>query len=73
MQVSLIPSIKPMSNTDKQKESLSLWEMRKIETIEEFYTRKFGGIPANIRNEIGHFNNFFKKHVNYSLLKFRNS
>jgi len=39
-------------------ESVSLWQMRKIETIEEFYTRKFGGIPENIRNEIGHFNVF---------------
>ena len=32
--------------------------MRNIETIEEFYTRKFGGVPADIRNEIGHFNVF---------------
>ena len=32
--------------------------MRKIETIEEFYQRKFGGVPANIRKEIGHFNVF---------------
>ncbi len=32
--------------------------MRKIETIEEFYTRKFGGVPADIRKEIGHFNVF---------------
>lgn len=32
--------------------------MRNIETIEEFYTRKFGGIPENIRKEIGHFNVF---------------
>jgi len=47
-----------MSNADKKKESVSLWKMRKIETIEEFYTRKFGGIPENIRNEIGHFNVF---------------
>jgi len=39
-------------------ESLSLWKMRKIETIEEFYTRKFGNIPENIRKEIGHFNVF---------------
>lgn len=32
--------------------------MRKIETIEEFYTRKFGAVPADIRKEIGHFNVF---------------
>lgn len=30
--------------------------MDKIETIEEFYQRKFDWIPDNIRNEIGHFN-----------------
>lgn len=32
--------------------------MGKIETIEEFYQRKFDWIPDNIRNEIGHFNVF---------------
>ena len=32
--------------------------MEKIETIEEFYQRKFDWIPDNIRNEIGHFNVF---------------
>ncbi len=32
--------------------------MRNIETIEEFYTRKFGGVPVDIRKEIGHFNVF---------------
>jgi AraC family transcriptional activator of pobA len=32
--------------------------MNKIETIEEFYQRKFNWIPDNIRNEIGHFNVF---------------
>jgi len=35
---------------------VSLWEMRKVETIEEFYTRKFTSIPDNIKNNIGHFN-----------------
>jgi len=30
--------------------------MEKIETIEEFYERKFEWIPDNIRSEIGHFN-----------------
>jgi AraC family transcriptional activator of pobA len=32
--------------------------MDKIETIEEFYKRKFDWIPDNIRGEIGHFNVF---------------
>ena len=32
--------------------------MRKVETIEEFYKRKFEGVPENIRSEIGHFNVF---------------
>jgi AraC family transcriptional regulator, transcriptional activator of pobA len=32
--------------------------MEKIEPIEEFYKRKFGWLPDNLRNEIGHFNIF---------------
>lgn len=32
--------------------------MNKIESIEEFYQRKFDWVPENIRNEIGHFNVF---------------
>jgi len=32
--------------------------MNKIETIEEFYNRKFDWMPDNIRKEIGHFNLF---------------
>lgn len=32
--------------------------MRKVETIEDFYKRKFNWMPDNIRNEIGHFNIF---------------
>jgi AraC-like DNA-binding protein len=32
--------------------------VNKIETIEEFYKRKFDWIPENIKNEIGHFNVF---------------
>ena len=47
-----------MSSTNKQKESVSLWEMSKVETIEEFYKRKFNWVPQNLRNEIGHFNVF---------------
>ncbi|MCX6255065.1 MAG: helix-turn-helix transcriptional regulator [Bacteroidia bacterium] len=32
--------------------------MDKIETIEEFYKRKFDWMPENLKNEIGHFNVF---------------
>ena len=32
--------------------------MNNIESIEDFYKRKFGWMPDNIRNEIGHFNVF---------------
>ena len=32
--------------------------MSKIESIEEFYKRKFNWLPDNLRNEIGHFNVF---------------
>jgi AraC family transcriptional regulator, transcriptional activator of pobA len=32
--------------------------MRKVETIEDFYKRKFDWIPENILSEIGHFNVF---------------
>ncbi len=32
--------------------------MEKIETLEEFYKRKFDWMPDTIRNEIGHFNVF---------------
>jgi len=38
--------------------SVNLWEMSKVETIEEFYKRKFDWLPDTIRNEIGHFNVF---------------
>ena len=47
-----------MPNDNKSIKSVSLWEMSKVETIEEFYQRKFDWIPDNIRNEIGHFNVF---------------
>jgi len=33
--------------------------MDKIETLEEFYKRKFDWMPDNIRSEIGHFNLFW--------------
>lgn len=32
--------------------------MERVESIEEFYQRKFDWMPDNIRNEIGHFNLF---------------
>jgi AraC family transcriptional regulator, transcriptional activator of pobA len=32
--------------------------MEKIESLEEFYKRKFDWIPDNLKNEIGHFNVF---------------
>ncbi|ULQ53202.1 helix-turn-helix domain-containing protein [Flavihumibacter fluvii] len=38
--------------------SVNLWEMGKVETIEEFYRKKFDWIPDNLRKEIGHFNVF---------------
>ncbi|HET6767591.1 MAG TPA: helix-turn-helix transcriptional regulator [Chitinophagaceae bacterium] len=47
-----------MQENNKYKNSVSLWEMGKVETIEEFYKKKFDWIPDNLRNEIGHFNIF---------------
>jgi AraC family transcriptional activator of pobA len=32
--------------------------MNKVETIEDFYKRKFDWMPENLKNEIGHFNVF---------------
>ena len=32
--------------------------MKNVETIEDFYKRKFDWMPDNIRNGIGHFNVF---------------
>ena len=45
-------------NGGKRLKLVSLWAMRKVETIEEFYKRKFDGVPENIRGAIGHFNVF---------------
>lgn len=42
----------------EQQIELSLWEMRNVESIEEFYKRKFNWVPDNLKNEIGHFNVF---------------
>jgi AraC family transcriptional regulator, transcriptional activator of pobA len=47
-----------MSSNNKSRKLLNLWSMRKIETIEEFYERKFDSVPENIYSEIGHFNVF---------------
>jgi AraC family transcriptional regulator, transcriptional activator of pobA len=42
-----------MPGSNKQKESVSLWKMSKVETIEEFYKRKFNWMPDNLRKEMG--------------------
>ena len=47
-----------MLSRNKPLKLVSLWAMRKVETIEEFYKRKFNAVPENIRGEIGHFNVF---------------
>lgn len=47
-----------MEGSNNSMESVSLWEMSKVETIEEFYKRKFDWVPDNLRHEIGHFNVF---------------
>ena len=33
-------------NRNKRRESVSLWEMGQVETIEQFYKRKFDWVPA---------------------------
>jgi hypothetical protein len=35
--------------------------MEKIESLEEFYRRKFNWIPENLKNDLGHFNLFSVK------------
>ncbi len=63
-----------MSGTNKQQEAVSLWAMRQVESIEQFYKRKFNWVPENLNKEIGHFNVFrldpyvgsFAKPVPYS-------
>jgi len=47
-----------MSSKNSRRDLVSLWEMRKVETIEEFYKRKFDWVPENLHNGIGHFNVF---------------
>ncbi|MCX6238157.1 MAG: hypothetical protein NTY07_11490 [Bacteroidia bacterium] len=39
-----------MPNDNKPLKLVSLWEMSKVETIEEFYQRKFDWIPDNCEN-----------------------
>lgn len=63
-----------MYGSRKQKQTVSLWEMRQVETIEQFYKRKFNWVPDHLNKEIGHFNVFrldpyvgsFAKPVPYS-------
>jgi len=47
-----------MSRYKEHLKLVSLWSMRKVETIEEFYKGKINRVPDNIRSEIGHFNVF---------------
>jgi AraC family transcriptional activator of pobA len=41
--------------------------MANIETIEEFYRKKFDWIPDNLKSEIGHFNVFKLDSINNDL------
>ena len=47
-----------MSKYNNKIEAGKAVEMSKVETIGEFYKKKFDWMPDNIRNEIGHFNLF---------------
>lgn len=47
-----------MRESSRRQVSVSLWAMRQVETIEQFYKRKFNWVPDNLKNEIGHFNVF---------------
>jgi AraC family transcriptional regulator, transcriptional activator of pobA len=47
-----------MDTRNEHRKLLHLWSMRKIETIEEFYERKFDVVPENLHSEMGHFNVF---------------
>src|SRR5262245_49894336 len=47
-----------MSSKTSRRDSESLWKMREVETIEEFYTRTFDCVPGGLNNGIGHFNVF---------------
>lgn len=39
-------------------DSVNLWSMSKVETIDEFYKAKNFWMPENLRKEIRHFNVF---------------
>jgi AraC family transcriptional regulator, transcriptional activator of pobA len=43
--------------------------MEKVESIEEFYKRKFDWIPENLKNELGHFNVFQHEPIDISKAK----
>lgn len=52
-----------MASKNSRLKSVSLWQMRKIESIEEFYKSKFDWVPDNLKNGIGHFNVFEHEHA----------
>ena len=58
MQHSSIHLTKNTLKNKKHTNSVSLWSMGKVESIEEFYKKKFDWMPDNIRSGIGHFNIF---------------
>ena len=43
--------------------------MEKIESLEDFYKRKFDWIPDNLKNEIGHFNVFHHEPIEIGKMK----
>ncbi len=43
--------------------------MKKIESLEEFYKRKYDWIPDNLKNEIGHFNVFQHEPIEVGKMK----
>ncbi len=43
--------------------SQTISNMNQVESIEEFYRRKFNWLPADIHSQIGHFNVFHHQHV----------
>lgn len=47
-----------MQADKEHKKFVSLWSMRKVETIEEFYERRFDDVPENLHSNVGHFNVF---------------
>ena len=44
--------------------------MNNVETIEDFYKRKFEWMPDNIRNVIGHFNIYYLEPIISGLVLF---